>query len=40
MVIHDLRSPTTQVEYLVGQLLEKLNNIKLEYKNIKMNGIN
>ena len=35
MVIHDLRSPTTQVEFQVGELLEKLKNIKLEYKKLK-----
>ena len=30
MVVHDLRSPTTQVSFLLKQALEKLKSIKLE----------
>ena len=29
MVVHDLRSPTNQVQFLVGQALKRLKEIKL-----------
>jgi hypothetical protein len=31
MVIHDLRSPTNQVQYLAKQLLNQMNEIKSKY---------
>ena len=31
MVIHDLRNPTNQVEYLVNQSLQKLKDIQKSY---------
>ena len=38
MVIHDLRNPTTQVEYLVKQLLSKMKDIKHEYKQLQQSA--
>ena len=35
MVIHDLRNPTNQVEYLVNQSLGKLKEIQQKYHQIK-----
>ena len=40
MVIHDLRNPTNQVEYLVNQSLQKLKQIQQKYKKIRQEQSN
>lgn len=40
MVVHDMRSPTKQIEYLLEQSLEYLNLLNVQVEQVKSMSIN